>query len=200
MAFELRLATRKDAAGVVEIYRPIVASTPISFEIEPPDEQEIQRRIQETPPAYPWLVCEYRGRVAGYAYASRHRARAAYQWSVDTSVYVHPDFRRCGIGQGLYVSLFQILAAQGYFNAYAGITLPNPGSVGLHEAAGFQAIGIYRKVGYKFGAWHDVGWWHLVIQPLIPPTQPPLGLGEIQGDSAWPRLLAAGLSHIRERG
>lgn len=200
MAFDLRLATRKDAAGVVEIYGPIVASTPISFEIEPPDEQEIQRRIQKAEPAYPWLVCEYRGRVAGYAYASQHRARAAYQWSVDTSIYVHPDFRRCGIGRGLYVSLFQILAAQGYFNAYAGITLPNPGSVGLHEAAGFQAIGIYRKVGYKFGAWHDVGWWHLVIQPLIPSTQPPVGLGEIQGDPSWQRLLTTGLSYIRERG
>ena len=140
-ANELRLVNEDDAAAIAEIYRPIVESTPISFEIEPPDEHEIQRRILETRRKYPWLVCDNRGRVVGYAYATQHRLRVAYQWSVDTSVYVHPDFRRCGIGRALYTSLLQILAAQGYFNAYAGITLPNPGSVGLHESLGFQPVG-----------------------------------------------------------
>ncbi len=161
MSSELRLATKDDAAEIAAIYRPVVAFTPISFETEPPDAREIEHRIQDTLPAYPWLVCDADGRVAGYAYATRHRTRAAYQWSVDTSVYVHQDWRRCGIGQALYTSLFRVLAAQGYFNAYAGITLPNAESVGLHESVGFQSVGVYRKVGYKFRVWHDVGWWQL---------------------------------------
>jgi len=196
MALDLRLVTRSDAAGIAEIYRPIVASTPISFETEPPDEREIQRRIQETLPGYPWLVCEHDGVVAGYAYATRHRARAAYQWSVDTSVYVHPDFRRRGIGQGLYRSLIQILKAQGYFRAYVGIALPNPGSVGLHESVGFQAIGVYRNVGYKLGSWHDVGWWELALQASGPEPRAPRGLAEVQKDPSWQGLLAAGLKGI----
>jgi L-amino acid N-acyltransferase YncA len=198
MASDIRLATINDASGIAEIYRPIVESTPISFETEPPDEHEIQRRVLETLPAHPWLVCEQEGRVAGYAYAIRHRARAAYQWSVDTSVYMHSDFRRRGIGRGLYVSLFRILAAQGYFNAYAGIALPNAGSVGLHESVGFKAIGVYRNVGYKLGAWHDVGWWQLALQPPVASPRPALSIAQIQDDPSWQGMLAAGLACIRD--
>jgi phosphinothricin acetyltransferase len=198
MDFNIRFASKEDAAGIAEIYRPIVTSTAISFEVKPPDSHEIERRIQETLPAYPWLVCEHHGRVAGYAYASKHRARAAYQWSVDASVYVHPDFRRRGIGKSLYVPLFQVLAAQGYFNAFAGIALPNPGSVSFHESVGFRPVGVYRNVGYKFGAWHDVGWWHLVLQAPTKAPQPPRSLGEIQRDPLWSEMLAAGLSCIHD--
>jgi phosphinothricin acetyltransferase len=196
MAPEIRLVTHKDAAGIAEIYGPFVESTPISFEIEPPDELEIQKRIEGILPAHPWLVCEQGGRVVGYAYASRHRARAAYDWSVDMSVYVHPDFQRRGIGRGLYVSLVRILRAQGFFNAYAGVTLPNPGSVGLHESIGFQAVGVYRNVGYKQGVWHDVGWWELALQPLVGSPRPPLSVSEVQKDSSWAGMLAAGLASI----
>jgi len=189
MGADLRLATESDAAGIAEIYLPIVTSTPISFEVDPPDGPEIERRIRETLPAYPWLVCEQEGRITGYAYATRHRVRAAYQWSVDTSVYVHPDFRRCGIGRGLYLSLLEILTAQGFLNAYAGITLPNAGSVGLHESVGFQSIGVYRCVGFKLGKWHDVGWWHRELNQPKGTPRPPLSLGEIQEDPSWPRML-----------
>jgi L-amino acid N-acyltransferase YncA len=194
---DIRLATSEDARGIAEIYRPIVLSTPISFEIEPPDEREIQRRIEETLPAYPWLVFENRGRIAGYAYASRHRVRAAYLWSVDTSVYIHPDFHRCGIGRGLYLSLFQILMLQGYFNAYAGVTLPNPASVGLHESLGFKPIGVYRNVGHKLGVWYDVGWWHLDLLPPIAAPRPPRSLDQVKADPQWPRILASGLASVR---
>jgi L-amino acid N-acyltransferase YncA len=194
----IRLATSDDAAGVAAIYRPIVASSPSSFEVDPPDEQEMRRRIQETLILYPWLVCEHRGRVVAYAYAARHRARAAYQWSVDTSVYVHPDVQRCGIGRALYRSLVRILAAQGYVNAYAGITLPNAASVGLHESVGFEAVGVYRRVGHKLGAWHDVGWWQLGLQPSPALPQPPLVLAEIQRDPSWHLMLADG-AHIHPR-
>jgi len=144
--------------------------------------------------AYPWLVCEYRDRLAGYAYASRHAERAAYQWSVDTSIYVHSDFRRRRVGQALYKSLFRILAAQGYYSAYAGITLPNPASVRLHESVGFRPIGVYREVGYKMGAWHDVGYWELALQPKTPVPRSLLTLAEIQRDPAWQEMLGAGLS------
>jgi L-amino acid N-acyltransferase YncA len=198
MALDIRLVTGPDAAGIAEIYAPIVASTAISFEIEPPDERETRRRIEETLPRYPWLVCEQDGRVVGYAYATRHRTRAAYQWSVDMSVYVHPDLQRRGIGRGLYLSLIEILKAQGYFRAYAGIALPNPGSVGLHESVGFQSIGVYRNVGFKLGAWHDVGWWELVLQLCGPEPRAPLSVVEVQKDPSWPRMLAGGLEHLRE--
>src|SRR5881628_404516 len=198
MIWKLRMATVDDAAGIAEIYEPIVRSTPISFEIEPPGEWEIRSRIERTLEGYPWLVCEFSDRLAGYAYASRHAERVAYQWSVDTSIYVHSDFRRRRVGQALYTSLFRILAAQGYFNAYAGITLPNPGSVGLHESLGFQPVGVYHRVGYKLGSWHDVGHWQLALQPRIAMPPPPLNIGAIQRDPCWRQMLAAGLSCIRE--
>src|SRR5262245_59630554 len=156
MAAEIRTAHPSDAATIAAIYRPIVEETTISFETTPPDANEIARRIADTLTAFPWLVCDLEGQIAGYAYASKHRVRAAYQWSVDTSVYVDTAYRRLGIGRALYQSLFAILAAQGYVNAFAGIALPNAGSVGLHEAVGFVRIGTYHRVGYKLGAWRDV--------------------------------------------
>jgi phosphinothricin acetyltransferase len=156
---QVRLAESRDAGGVQAIYAPIVVSTPISFEVEAPTVAEIAGRIAKTMPAHPWLVAEDRGQLAGYAYAGPHRSRAAYRWSVDVSAYVHPDWRRRGVGRSLYAALLAVLALQGYQEACAGITLPNPASVGLHQALGFVPVGVYRRVGWKLGAWHDVGWW-----------------------------------------
>lgn len=178
----LRLATENDAGGIAEIYDPIVRFTPTSFEIEPPGEKEMARRIRETLPAYPWLVCEESGRIAGYAYAGRHKPRAAYQWAVETSVYIHPDFQRRGIGRGLYESLFRILAAQGYFTAYAGATMPNAGSARLHTSCGFHVVGIYHNAGYKNGAWHDVIWWQRAIQPAMTTPGPILRVDQLTID------------------
>lgn len=194
----IRLASQADAAQIAEIYRPIVLSTPISFEIEPPGEPEMARRIEQTLAAFPWLVCESQDRIIGYSYSGAHRARAAYRWSVDTSVYVRSEFRRRGIGKGLYVSLFRILAAQGYFNAFAGITLPNPGSVKLHESVGFKPIGCYRDVGYKLGSWRDVGWWQRVVRPLIDAPGAALSLEECRRLPEWNQMLAAGLEFIHD--
>jgi phosphinothricin acetyltransferase len=162
----VRLATLEDAAAVADIYGPYVVTTPISFEVVPPDSDEIRKRMATTLARLPWLVYERDGRVLGYAYASPHRARAAYQWSVDTAVYVDAASHRLGVGRELYATLFLLLARLGYVNAYAGITLPNAKSVGLHESLGFKPVGVYRHVGYKFGRWHDVGWWSLDLQPL----------------------------------
>lgn len=202
MAFTIRLAEPHDALFVAEIYRPAVESTPISFETEPPGAVEMGRRIEETLRLFPWLVGEYEGRVIGYAYAASHRARAAYRWSVDTSVYVDAASRRRGVGLALYTSLFRILAAQGFFNAYAGITLPNAASVAVHESMGFRPLGVYRNVGYKLGAWHDVGWWHLELQAPRTSPPPPVALDILRQDPSWPALVGAGLSvaQVTDRG
>jgi L-amino acid N-acyltransferase YncA len=193
----IRMAVAADAGPIQAIYGPVVRETVISFEQEPPSVEEMRRRIAEILTRLPWLVCDCAGQVAGYAYASPHRARAAYQWSVDTSVYLHPHWRRRGLGRALYVSLFEILRLQGYCNAYAGIALPNPGSVGLHEAVGFRPVGVFREVGYKHGAWHDVGWWHLALRPKPAAPAPPLSLAAVQASPEWPGAIAAGQALLR---
>ena len=173
MSLAIRTATDDDAVAVAAIYRPYVESTVITFEVTPPSEEDMRTRIKTVLARFPWLVAEEAGEVVGYAYASAHRDRAAYQWSVDVAVYLHQDMHRKGIGRRLYSTLFPMLAQQGLVNAYAGITLPNDKSVGLHEALGFTPIGVYRHVGFKMGQWHDVGWWHLALQPLPATPQPP---------------------------
>lgn len=192
MDVRIRLARESDAAAVAAIYRPVVEKTAISFETVPPSPEEMGRRIAEAFPAYPWLVCDIAGAVVGYAYASRHRVRAAYRWSVDTSVYVDPSRRRSGIGRGLYLSLFAVLAAQGYFNAFAGITLPNPASTGLHESMGFVKIGVYHRVGYKLGAWHDVGWWAIRLQAHERQPEEPLSLSDVRAQADWNTRVSRG--------
>lgn len=179
---QVRLATPDDAPAILEIYAPLVESTAISFEIEPPTLAEMRQRIIEIGRAYPWLAWEEGGNVTGYVYAGPHRARKAYQWSVEVSSYVHPDHRRRGIGSRLYRGLFELLRRQGYRNAYAGITLPNPASVRLHESLGFAPVGIYREIGFKLGSWHDVGWWHLVLQDLSGKFEPapPIPFSELE--------------------
>lgn len=169
----VRVATVADAEAMHAIYAPIVASTAISFELDVPSVDEMRRRIEDTLMRLPWLVSEDEmGAVDGYAYASRHRERAAYQWSVDVSAYVRGDRRGRGVGKSLYTALFERLFALGYCQAFAGIALPNPASVALHEAMGFEALGVYRDVGYKLGAWHDVGWWQRTLQTPKTPTEP----------------------------
>lgn len=195
----IRLATAGDAGPVAAIYAPNVTGSIISFESEPPDAEEMRRRIEGTLERYPWLVCERGGRVLGYAYAGAHGSRAAYQWSVDVSVYVHGEAHRTGVGRALYTSLFAALRLQGFYNAFAGATLPNPGSVGLHEAMGFRPVGVYRKVGYKMGAWHDVGWWHLPLRERVPDPAPPADLPSVLGSGEWEAALGAGLPLLRNR-
>jgi len=156
----LRSATPTDAESLLAIYRPFVMDTAISFELEPPSVAEFRERIERALVEWAWLVAERDGRVLGYAYATAHRPRAAYRWSVEPSVYLAPTAQRQGIGTMLYEALLPRLAQKGYCNAYAGITLPNDGSVALHQRLGFHLVGVFRSVGWKLGAWHDVSWWH----------------------------------------
>ena len=154
----VRLAKPDDGAAVAEIYRPAVVERATSFEIDPPDAQAMATRIESCLVRFPWLVAEKEGAVVGYAYASAHRTRPAYQWSVDVSAYVSNRAHRQAIGRTLYEALFRVLALQGFRNAYAGVTVPNEASEGFHRALGFTPVGIYRGVGYKLGRWHDVLW------------------------------------------
>jgi phosphinothricin acetyltransferase len=194
----IRLATGRDAEQVAAIYAPNVADKIISFEFEPPTAQQMRRRIEVTLKRYPWLVLgRHDGRVLGYAYAAAHGLRAAYQWSVDVSVYVQEGARRKGVGRALYASLFAALKLQGFYNAYAGATLPNPASVRLHEGMGFRRVGVYRGVGYKLGAWHDVVWWHLPLGERVVDPDPPAELPSVLASEAWEATLAKGLSFLR---
>ncbi len=165
MAAHIRIAQPTDAAGILAIYAPYCESTCVSFEIIAPSIEQIQERIRRITADYPWLVAELDGQISGYVYASRHHERAAYRWAVDVAVYVAESQQRRGIGRILYETLFSILHDQGFFKTFAGITLPNPASVGLHESLGFRPASIFRGVGYKFGHWLDVGWWQRDLQP-----------------------------------
>ena len=164
----------RDAGAIARIYRPAIESTIASFEAVPPDAAEIARRIRETLARTPWLVAEDPGSgVVGYCYAGPHRERAGYRWSVDVSAYVHPDYHGRGIGRRLYDELIPTLRRQGFVNVYAGIALPNPASVALHESIGMRRVGVYERVGYKFGAWHDVAWFGMrIADPAEPPAEP----------------------------
>jgi phosphinothricin acetyltransferase len=161
MTVSLRVATPDDGAACAAIYAPYVTGTAISFESEPPSTADMAARIARTLPVHPWLVAEEGGAVIGYAYAGRHAERAAYRWAAEVSVYVMRGRHRRGVGRTLYRALLNVLKAQGFETAWGGATLPNPASVGLHESFGFRHVGSYRRVGFKSGGWHDVGWWGL---------------------------------------
>ena len=156
----------RDAAICAEIYAPSVESTPISFETVPPDAAEFSGRIAKYSATHQFLVAEEDGEVLGYAYACRWAERPAYDWSVETSIYVAAGQQGKGVGRALYAELFERLRAQGFRIAVAGITLPNPASIGLHESMGFAPIGTLRDIGWKEDGWRDVGFWQLSLQPL----------------------------------
>lgn len=169
----VRMARADDVPAILAIYAPFVRDTSASFEYEPPTLEEMERRLREVQQNYPWLVCERAGQVAGYAYASRFRSRTAYQWTAEVAVYVHPDHHRRGVAGTLYRALFERLRAQGYRTAVAGIALPNAGSVALHRSVGFQPVGVFQRVGFKHGQWHDTGWWQLDLGGDADPPAPP---------------------------
>ena len=164
----IRTASEADAAALLAIYAPFVERTAVSFETTPPGVDEFAARIRKSLARWTWLVAEVDGAIAGYAYGSRHRERAAYDWSVETSAYVDPRFQRRGIGAALYRALLDALAAQGYCNAFAGIALPNAASVALHAQLGFEPIGVFRRIGRKFDAWHDVAWFQRQLREAPP--------------------------------
>ena len=130
--------------------------TVITFETEPPTVEEMAARIAAARVMYEWLVSRSTEDVAGYAYAHQFNSRAAYQWSVETSIYMARDRLRLGGGRMLYAELLSRLARRGFRRAFAGIAQPNEASNAFHEAFGFRPVGRYQRVGWKLGAWHDV--------------------------------------------
>ena len=176
-----------DAAAVAEIYRPAVEDGLASFEELAPDATEVRDRILHTLERTPWLVAALDSTVVGYAYAGPHHARPGYRWAVNVSVYVRDGFTGRGIGRLLYEELFGLLRRQGYVNAYAGITQPNPASVALHQAMGMRRIAVYERVGWKHGAWRDVAWYAIrLIEPSDPPAEP-IPIRELMGGSGLRR-------------
>jgi phosphinothricin acetyltransferase len=180
---KLRAATPDDAAAIAEIYAPFVSASSVSFETDPPGEDAMRSRMEAGGGLYPWLVAEEDGTLLGYAYAARFRDRPAYRFAVETSVYLRNGAGGRGLGRGLYEPLLTILEKQGFTQAIAAITLPNAPSVRLHEKLGFERAGTYRQVGWKLGAWHDVGLWQKALATAgNPPTEPraplPLSAGE----------------------
>ncbi|HET9197406.1 MAG TPA: GNAT family N-acetyltransferase [Solirubrobacterales bacterium] len=164
----------RDAGACAAIYAPHVEGSPVSFEERAPDAAEMAARIERYRASHAWLVAERDGQVVGYAYATAFNERPAYRWSASVSVYVAEEARGSGAGRALYEAIFERLRERGFRVACAGITLPNAASVGLHESLGFERAGLVRGIGWKHGAWRDVGWYRLELVPPGdgPPAEP----------------------------
>ncbi|WP_425488969.1 N-acetyltransferase family protein [Mycobacterium vicinigordonae] len=147
--------------------------TAISFETEVPTIETMATRIETAQARYEWLVLEIDGTVAGYAYASQFHSRDAYQWSVETSVYMAQARARAGGGRMLYAELLSRLAGRGFRRAFACIAHPHPASYAFHAAFGYEPVGHFRRVGWKLGTWHDVQWWQRDLIDADHETDPP---------------------------
>jgi L-amino acid N-acyltransferase YncA len=173
MLMLVRPATGSDAAKCLDIYRPYVLDTPLTFEVEVPTVQEMAARILAAQERHEWLILEVDGSVAGYGYAQQLDSRAAYRWSVELSVYLEQDEVSSGGGRTLYDELLSRLARRGFRRAFGCIVQPNDASNALHEALEFEPVGHFRRVGWKLGAWHDVQWWQLDLGAADDEVDPP---------------------------
>ena len=187
--FVIRPAQDDDGAAVAAVYAPYVRDTPVSFEVEPPSGAVMAERIIGTLGTHPWLVAEQQGEVVGFAYAGKHSQRAAYRWTVNVTVYVRGSERRTGVGRRLYQALLETLRQQGFRSAFAEIVLPNPGSARLHEAMGFQHIGVHKDIGYKLGRWQDIGYWRLGLSDSIAAPSETIPFGTFRRTAAFSKLL-----------
>ncbi len=188
--FQIRLInSTTDAGAVLEVYKPYILNTSITFEYEVPTIKEFEERIKTITAEFPWLVCRQYDKIVGYAYGSRHRYRTAYNWSAESTIYMRSDFHRKGIGKILYNTLFSLLRLQGYINVYTGVGLPNIKSESFHESMGFEQIGCFTKIGYKMGNWHDVKWYqkHLSEHISDPPT--PKLTADLTSDSMFQPIM-----------
>ncbi len=176
----IRPARPGDAAALLEIYEYYVNHTAVTFEYDAPSEDEFRHRIENTLRRYPYLAAEVNGKIVGYAYAGAFKNRAAYDWSVEVTVYLSPDMRRRGIGRALYGELERQLGEMGILNLYACIAVPageddeylNHDSVDFHARMGYAVAGRFRRCGYKFGRWYDMVWMEKMIGGHLPDTKP----------------------------
>lgn len=161
-----------DVNPILTIYSHYVENTAITFETVSPDRNEMEKRIRETIERYPWLVFEKDGVVIGYAYAHAFAARAAYRFSVESSIYFHKDWLGYGFGKEIYKVLLEEIKKMGYYTVYAGITVPNERSISLHKSLGFHEIGVNHHAGYKFGDWRSVARLELPLREYDKPEEP----------------------------
>ena len=187
--YQIRLANASDAQEILNIYAPYIHNTIITFELELPSLANFTKRIEKYLQESPWLIYKVDNVIAGYAYASAHRGRAAYQWNREVSVYVHDAFKRQGIAKQLYTTLLQLLKIQGYMNALAGIVQPNEASVAFHKSLGFQLVGTYNKIGYKLGAWQRVSWYELALHNSNSSPKAILSMEDLKKEKGYLELL-----------
>lgn len=186
--YTIRPAVPDDATAIRAIYAPYVVDTCSTFETDVPTLAEMQQRLDSTLETYPWMVCSAADHVLGYAYAGTFNKRAAYAWSVETSIYIDAAQHGRGIGRALYTTLLEVLRVQGFVTACAAITMPNPGSVGLHTALGFRAVGTFAGAGFKHGRWHDVSWWALALNPHATPATLPTAFAHLAPTTIQARI------------
>ncbi|HMG15225.1 MAG TPA: GNAT family N-acetyltransferase [Saprospiraceae bacterium] len=170
----------EDVPATLEIYKYYVENTSVTFDIEVPSLKEFLDKIEAIRHQFPWLLCLHDNKIIGYAHASKHRIKSAYKWSVESTVYVAQDFHRKGVASLLYESLFDSLRRQGFYNVYAGISLPNDSSEAFHKSIGFELVGTYIKIGYKQGEWHDVRWFQLALSEHNDDPKDPIFFNELK--------------------
>lgn len=193
----IRLATENDSESLLNIYGEFILNTSVTFETAVPSVMEFSNRIRNVLESFPWLVCEINGENVGYAYASKHRERAAYQWSVDVTVYIYPQFHRKHIATALYTALIELLKIQGYYSAFAGVSLPNLNSEGFHESFGFKPIGVFHNVGYKLGEWRDVKWFELAISEYSKKPELPITINKIKDTEEFKNIIKKAMQIIK---
>lgn len=192
----LRSAVEHDAADMLALYAPYVLETTVSSEYEPPTLEVFIGRMRSYAERLPWIVCTVDGETVGYGYASPHRTRAAYQWSVETSIYVASAWHRHGVASAIYAALFELLTMQGYYNIYVGITAPNERSMKFHKAMGFIISGAYQQSMYKFGQWRDVLWMGKSLRPHEGAPQPTVPFDAIKDSLLVSRVLRQAVQWI----
>ena len=188
--FVFRFAVAEDAKALSDIYAYYVRETPISFEYTPPTPQEFSERIKKISTNYPYLVCEHNGKPVGYAYASEFKARIAYQWDAETSIYIDKEYHRMHIASAFYRLLLKMLQMHGLYKAYALITVPNEASESLHRKAGFETIGIFRQTGFKLNEWRDVAFMEKNIADVQAKPSAPFAITDLD-QSVLKQLLAS---------
>ncbi|MHB8127698.1 MAG: GNAT family N-acetyltransferase [Mobilitalea sp.] len=194
---KIRLAVENDSVSLLNIYGEFIRDTAVTFETVVPSVLEFSKRIRDVLEDSPWLVCELNGENIGYAYASKHRERAAYQWSVDVTVYVNPLYHRKHIATALYTALIELLKIQGYYSAYSGISLPNLKSEAFHESFDFKPVGVFHNVGYKFGEWRDVKWFELTISKHSKNPTKTISIKEIKDTDEFKNIIKKAMQIIR---
>lgn len=197
--FEIRLIKETDCAETLAVYAPYVLNTSITFEYEVPSYDEYLNRIKTNTIDYPWLVCLFENKIIGFAYVSKFRARSAYQWSPESTIYMSESFQGKGIASILYHTLFDILKLQGFYNVYAGLLIPNEKSERLHIKLGFEEIGVFKKVGYKLGKWHDTKWFQIHLLPHLLNPEIPLSINDISEKSDFKEILKQANQQINSK-